>query len=94
MPLLTISDSQREAECARAEVLAAAERAVWRERLWLLLAVVGWQVLGLGVMVWAQASRDGTRAAALWALGPAVGYVGAALTLLVYYVRLSERGDL
>lgn len=94
MPLLTITDSQRDAEIARAAELAAVERMIWRERLVVLLLVMAWQVAGLGFMVWAMASRDPVRAQGMWVLGPAIGWVGAGLTLLAYYVRLNERGDL
>jgi hypothetical protein len=94
MPLLTITEQQREAERRRAEELAAGDRMRRREKVIVLLICVAWNVAGVAIMARAMASLDPDVSAALWALGPFVGYGGMGLTLLGYVVYLTEQGDL
>lgn len=94
MPLLTITDEQRQAERRRAEEIAAGDRMRRREKLVVLLICVAWNVVGLAIMARAMASLDPDVSAALWALGPLVGYGGMGLTLLGYFIYLTEQGDL
>lgn len=94
MPLVTISPRQREAEIRRAAELGAWERSHRRGKLVVLLLCVGWNLVGMATMGMGMADSDPDRAMGLFALGPFVGYAGMGLTLLFYFLRLSERGDI
>lgn len=94
MPLVTISPRQRDAEIRRATELAAWERSHRRGKLVVLLLCVGWNVIGLAIMGLGMAETDPERAIGLFALGPFVGYAGLGVTLLFYFLRLAERGDI
>lgn len=94
MPLVTISPRQRDAEIRRAEEHEAWERAHRRGKLVVLLLCVVWNLIGMAIMAIGMADSDPERAMGLFALGPFVGYTGMGLTLLFYFIRLSERGDI
>ncbi len=94
MPLVTISTRQRDAEIRRAAELEAWERGQRRGKLVVLLLCVGWNVVGLAIMGLGMAETNPQRAMGLFALGPFVGYAGMGVTLLFYFLRLAERGDI
>lgn len=94
MPLVTISARQREAELRRAAEREAWERSHRRGKLMVLGLCVGWNLVGIMIMGFGMADSDPARAMGLFALGPFVGYGGMAVTALVYFIRLAERGDI
>ena len=94
MPLLTISPRQRDAESRRAAELEAWERGRRRQNLVVLALCVGWNLVGLAIMGLGMGDSDPDRAKGFFALGPFIGYAGMGITLLLYYIRLAERGDI
>lgn len=94
MPLLVISPRQRQAELARAAQAEDWERRHRRENLVVLLLCVAWNVIGLVIMGLSMMSADVQRAQGWFAVGAFVGYGGMAVTLLVRFVHLAERGDI
>ncbi|MFN2315823.1 MAG: hypothetical protein ABR551_11065 [Gemmatimonadales bacterium] len=94
MPLVTISPRQREAEIRRAAENEAWERAHRRGKLVVLLLCLGWNLVGMVIMGLGMADSNPERAMGLFALGPFIGYTGMGVTLLFYFIRLSERGDI
>lgn len=94
MPLVTISPRQRNAEIRRAAELEAWERSHRRGKLVVLLLCVIWNLVGMAIMGVGMADSNPDRALGLFALGPFVGYTGMGLTLLVYFIRIAERGDI
>jgi len=92
--MLVISDRQREAERQRAGELAASEQWSRREKLVVLLILVAWNVVGVVLMGLGMSAADQSRGDLYFTAGLALGYGGMFLTLLGYFLRLGERGDL
>lgn len=91
--LAWVSTERMASELARSTTEDSYDRLLRRELVTLVAICWGWMLLGTFLLLWTAHTTDVEAANKAWALAFGVGYGGTYFSILVYFVRRSERGD-
>jgi hypothetical protein len=84
---------REEMERKRVEEHQMAARDSFRATVWTALMCVVWSCVGLVVMAWGLHTTDPELGQLAWRGGVIIGYTGILLTVVRWYLKAKERGD-
>ena len=91
--LAWVSEERVAAELARATSETSYDRQIRRELVALVATCWGWMLLGTSALLWSAHTSSADAATMVWVSAFVIGYGGTYFTIIVYFVRRSERGD-